>query len=274
MSVTYAAPMAQLQDVQPMDLVGRRAVITGAGRGIGRSVAELLARRGARVVVAARSLDQLQEVADGIVASGGQAAAIVADVTSDESVAGLFASAAEALDGAPDLLVNNAGAYRADRFEDISSDDWLSLYDVNVVGAVRCCRAALPAMLESSDGRIVNLASIAGMKGTLLQAPYNATKAALIALTRCLALETGESGVTVNSVCPGFVETELLPLDHLGELYGMGADDVVPMMSRRSPTGRLVTVDEVAAAVAFLCSPGAAGINAQSIVVDGGGFQH
>jgi NAD(P)-dependent dehydrogenase (short-subunit alcohol dehydrogenase family) len=251
-------------------LDGRRAVVTGGGRGIGRAACELLAAEGAAVVVGARSEDEINEVADGIVGRGGQAHAVVVDVADDASVADLAARSPELLGGPVDVLVNNAAAYLMNPFMDYTLDDWAWLLDVNVMGVVRVTRSFLPAMLELDDTRIINVASIAGKKATLWQSAYNATKHALIGITRCLAVESGAAGVRVNAVCPGFIDTGLVSTERMAELNRMPIEDVWPSINNGTALKRTATVEEVAAAITYLASPLAAGVTGQSLVVDGG----
>lgn len=251
-------------------LDGRRAVVTGGGRGIGRAACELLASEGAAVVVAARSEDEITEVAAAIVAAGGIAHPVVVDVADDDAVASLAASAPELLGGPVDVLVNNAAAYLMNPFMDYTVDDWSWMLDVNVLGVVRVTRAFLPAMLELEDTRIINVASIAGKKATMWQSAYNATKHALIGITRCLAVEMGAAGVRVNSVCPGFIDTGLVSTERMAELNQMPIEEVWPAINNGTALKRTATVEEVAAAITYLASPLAAGVTGQSLVVDGG----
>ncbi|MCP5028600.1 MAG: SDR family oxidoreductase [Actinomycetia bacterium] len=251
-------------------LDGRRAVVTGGGRGIGRAACELLAAEGASVVVAARSEDEIAAVAASIVAAGGVAHPMVVDVADDDAVASLAATAPDLLGGPVDVLVNNAAAYLMNPFMDYSLDDWSWMLDVNVLGVVRVTRAFLPAMLELDDTRIVNVASIAGKKATLWQSAYNTTKHALIGITRCLAVEMGAAGVRVNSVCPGFIDTGLVSTERMAELNQMPIEEVWPAINNGTALKRTATVEEVAAAITYLASPLAAGVTGQSLVVDGG----
>lgn len=251
-------------------LAGRRAVVTGGGRGIGRAVALRLAAEGASVVVTARTVTEIEGAAETIRSTGGSAVAIPCDISDDGSVEALAAAAPEALGGPVDTLVNNAGVYLSRRFEDHALDDWRWMLDLNVVSLVRVTQAFLPALTALPRSRVVNVSSIAGKKGSFGQAAYNASKHAQIGITRCLALETGGTGLRVNAVCPGFTPTELLDLDELGATHGTSGTEVLEGAARASSIGRLVTLDEIADAVCYLAGPLADGINGQSIVVDGG----
>ncbi|MEM8621861.1 MAG: SDR family NAD(P)-dependent oxidoreductase [Actinomycetota bacterium] len=251
-------------------LEGRRAVVTGGGRGIGRAVAMRLAAEGAGVVVAARTQLELDEVVAEIRSAGGVAAAVRCDVSSDDSVAALAAAAPDALDGPIDTLVNNAGVYLSRRIEDHQLSDWQWIMDLNVISLVRVTDAFLPGLLELPRSRVINMASIAGKKGSFGQAAYNTSKHAQIGYTRCLAIETGATGLRVNAVCPGFTPTELIDLDELGATHGRSGEEVLAGAAAGSSIKRLVTLDEIADAVCYLAGPLADGVNGQSLVVDGG----
>jgi NAD(P)-dependent dehydrogenase (short-subunit alcohol dehydrogenase family) len=251
-------------------LAGRRAVVTGAGRGMGRAIATQLAAAGATVVLAARTEAQLEEAVGAIRAAGGDAYAVPCDITDDDSVDALVARSREVLGGPADTLVNNAGVYKPRRFLDYDLADWTWLFDVNVVALVRVTRAFLPELLALERARVVNVASIAGKKATFGQSAYNATKHAQIGITRCLALETGATGLRVNAVCPGFVMTDLIDLDELGAVHGRSPAEMWAGIEQVATIGRTVTVEEVAAAVVYLASAAADGVNGQALVVDGG----
>jgi 3-oxoacyl-[acyl-carrier protein] reductase len=251
-------------------LSGRRAVVTGGGRGIGRAIAERLAAEGAAVIVTARTVSEIEDVAGSIRAAGGSAIAVPCDISDDESVAALASAAPPALGGPIDTLVNNAGVYLSRRFEDHTLDDWRWMLDLNVVSLVRVTRAFLPTLLQQPRSRIINVSSIAGKKGSFGQAAYNASKHAQVGITRCLALETGHTGLRVNAICPGFTPTELLDLDELGATHGRSGEEVLAAAAQASSIGRLVTLEEIADAVCYLAGPLADGVNGQSLVVDGG----
>ena len=251
-------------------LTGRRAVVTGAGRGIGRAVAGHLAANGAAVVLAARTEQEIESAAKEIRDGGGRAEAVVCDITDDASVAALAADSQERLQGTIDTLVNNAGVYRPRPFGDYTLDDWRWMLDVNVVALVRVTQAFLPGLLTLERSRIINVSSIAGKKGTFGQSAYNASKHAQIGITRCLAMETGTTGLRVNAVCPGFTKTDLIDLDELGRAHGKPGSEVWAGAEQAASIRRTVTLDEIAAAVVYLVSPAADGVNGQSLVVDGG----
>ncbi len=251
-------------------LDGRRAVVTGAGRGIGRAIAEAMAAEGAAVVAAARTGAEVSAVADGIRDRGGTAHPVTCDITDARDVEHLAEGSRDLLGGPVDTLVNNAGAYLAGRFEEQDLDAWRHLFEVNVFGTVQVTQAFLPDLVGHERSRIIVVASIAGRKGTYAQSAYNATKHAQVGLVRCLALETGESGLRVNAICPGFTRTELLDLDELARIRGTTADEFWASVEAASSIGRTVSLEEIAGLAVFLSSAASDGINGQSIAVDGG----
>lgn len=253
-------------------LDGQTAVVTGASRGIGRAIAEAYGREGAAVVCAARSLEQLREVVDGIEQRGGTAVAVACDITDDAQVDDLVQQTEQSF-GAVVTLVNNAGAYMPGRFLDYELEDFRRIMEVNWLGTVRVTRAFLPGMLEREHGRIINIASTAGKYGSLFQSPYNSSKHAVVGLTRCLALETAKQGVRVNAICPGFVETDMITGDAvtgLAGILGIDEDDVIPTVLQRVPIGRMLQPEEVAELAVYLASPPADAMTGQALTVSGG----
>lgn len=253
-----------------ISLSGRRALVTGSGRGIGREIALHLASEGAAVGVAARSFEQVAETVRDIVVRGGRAVGSRLDITSDDSVRDGVSNICDQLGGPIDILVNNAGVYKARRFLDYTVDDWSLLLDVNVTGMVRVIQTVLPMMMSLPYARIINIASIAGKKPSLGQSAYNASKHAQLGITRCLALELGRTNIRVNAICPGFTPTELFDVDELAAAQGKAAAEVWGAIEASSTIGRTVTKLEIAALVGYLASDAADGINGQSIVIDGG----
>lgn len=251
-------------------LAGRRALVTGSGRGIGRAIAEEFAAEGANVVVSARTETEIAETVSRIRDSGGSATGLVADVSDDDSVEVLSQRTPEVLGGPVDILVSNAGIYRARRFPEYSMEDWQRMLSVNVLGAVRVIRAFLPAMVDRGAGRVLIVASTAGKWGSLYQSAYNVSKHALIGLTRCLALETASTGVRVNAVCPGWVDTGLIDTEELAAAYQIPEDAVRATLLGRVPIGRMITPGEVAALAVYLASPAADAMTGQSITLAGG----
>jgi NAD(P)-dependent dehydrogenase (short-subunit alcohol dehydrogenase family) len=249
----------------------RIAVVTGAGRGIGREIATAFAREGAAVVLAARSADQIEEVATDIRQAGGIASAIPCDVTDSEDVGRLAERATREL-GDAEVLVNCAGVHVSGAFETLTVEDFRRLFDVNLLSCVRTVQAFLPAMREAGWGRIINVASSAGKYGSLNQSPYNTSKHAVIGLTRCLALELAPTGITANAVCPGLVETELADnlVAGLARAYGSGPDEALARFLQRVPMGRPLTPGEIAPLAVYLASDESSGMTGQSLSVDGG----
>jgi NAD(P)-dependent dehydrogenase (short-subunit alcohol dehydrogenase family) len=251
-------------------LRGRRAVITGGGRGIGAAIARAFAAEGATVLVAARSTDQTAAVAREICSAGGRALAATVDVGDDASVAALAKHAPGALGGPADVLVNNAGRYLPRRFLDYSVAEFTAVMDINLLGAVRVTQAFLPAMLEQQTGRIINIASTAGKYGTAGQSAYNASKHAILGLTRSLALEVASAGVRVNAICPGWVDTELLQPELLAPVLGVPPAEVAETLARRAPIGRLIRPEEVAGLAVYLAAPESDGVTGVGLTMAGG----
>jgi len=257
-----------------MTLAGRGALVTGGGRGIGAAVARVLAEAGARVIVAARHSAEVEAVASGLRDAGGEAFAVRCDVTDATSVTELARAARERL-GAVDILVNNAGTASSAPVHRITLDEWHRLFAVNATATFLVTQAVLPAMLERSWGRIVNVASIAGLAGAKLIAAYSAAKHAVVGFTRAVAAEVSGSGVTVNAVCPGYVDTPLTgeTLERIAERTKRTRAEALQSLLVHAGQPRLVTADEVAATVLSLCGNAAATITGQAIVLDAGALR-
>lgn len=272
-----------------LELAGRTAVVTGAGRGIGRAVARSLAEAGAAVVVAARTGREIEAAAAELSGEGHRALAVRCDVTDPASVERLAEEAgrlaeevsrlaedggrlADGAGGSVDILVNNAGAAHSAPVHKTELEDWNRMLAVNATGTFLCTRALLPGMLERGWGRIVNVVSVAGLTGARYVAAYAASKHAVIGLTRCTAAETAANGVTVNAVCPGYVDTPMTTesLRRIAEKSGRSAEGALQAILAGTPQKRLIQPAEVAHAVLFLCHEEARGINGGSIVIDGG----
>jgi len=252
-------------------LAGRTALVTGGGRGAGAAIAARLAADGAAVLVAARTREDVDRVAAALRATGATANAAACDVSSEESVAALAAYARETC-GRIDILVNNAGVAMAAPLVKTSIADWRRLLDVNATGAFLCMKAFLPAMIDAGWGRVVNVASTAALSADRYISAYAASKHALIGLTRAAAAETATQGVTVNAVCPGFLNTEMTvqSIARVAAATGRTPEQALESLASRNPQKRLIDPEEVAAAVAYLCSGAAQSINGTSMVLDGG----
>jgi NAD(P)-dependent dehydrogenase (short-subunit alcohol dehydrogenase family) len=254
-----------------IDLDGRAAVVTGGGRGIGAAVAWALAEAGARVVVAARSEGQIEGVARDLLAAGHAARAIPCDVTDPESVARL-AREAEAAVGIVDILVNNAGVASSAPLKSLELEEWNRLMAVNATGTYLCTRAFLSAMVSNGWGRVINVASVAGRTGGSYISAYAASKHAVIGFTRAVAAEVAARGVTVNAICPGFVETPMTErsVERIAAKTGLSDAAARERIVATNPQGRLIEPDEVAFLAVALCDTRARGIHGQAIGVDGG----
>jgi NAD(P)-dependent dehydrogenase (short-subunit alcohol dehydrogenase family) len=229
--------------------VTRRVLVTGGTRGIGATIAERFAAAGDEVIAVGRA---------------------ECDVTDEAAVAALFERV-----GPVDVLVNNAGVASSAPLQRTSLADWRAQLDVNATGAFVCTRAALPGMLERDNGRIVTVASTAGVVGAKYTAAYTASKHAAVGLTRAVAAEVAGTGVTANAVCPSFVRTDMTSASvrRIVETTGRSEDEAEAALAATSPLGRLLEPEEVAFAVAFLAAPEAGAINGQTLILDGGGIQ-
>ena len=262
-------PHADVQRSRPeLPLARRHALVTGAGRGIGATIARRLARDGALLTLVGRQQPPLQALAEEL---GGGAQAMVCDVGDAASVRRCVSQATDA-SGAIQILVNNAGQAASAPVGRTSDALWQQMLSVNLTGTFLVTREALISMVPTGWGRVVNVASTAGQRGYPYVCAYVAAKHGVIGLTRALAMELATKGVTVNAVCPGYTDTELLQqsLDNVVTATGRSADAARAEFIQHNPQGRLVQAHEVADAVAWLCSGGAASINGQSLSVSGG----
>jgi 3-hydroxybutyrate dehydrogenase len=255
---------------QTSRLAGLHAVVTGASRGIGAVIAAALIAEGVRVSVMGRDEGTLRRVAQEL---GGEvrALAITTDVTDSQSVQKAFTQARDAF-GPVQLLINNAGQAASAKFTDTDEALWNQLIAVNLHGTYYCCRQAVPDMLRAGFGRIVNVASIAGLRGAAYISAYVSSKHAVIGLTRALALEYATRNITVNAVCPGYVDTGIVKravADIVGKTGRTEAEALAALVAS-NPQRRLIEPREVADTVMWLCRPGSESVTGQSIVLAGG----
>src|SRR5262245_36043475 len=243
-----------------IDLSGQTAVVTGASQGLGRAIALALAASGAKVACVARSADKLKDAVSAITATGGQAEAFPCDVKESAPVDALIDGLAEKW-GKIDILVNNAGVTRDTLLPRMSDQDWDDVINTNLRGSFLFARACSRHMMRARYGRIINISSVSGLIGNAGQTNYSASKAGLIGFTRSLSRELAGRKVTINSVCPGFIESEMTKL--LGDV-------VMDEVKKRIPAKRVGLPEDVAACVLFLACPAACYVTGQVLTVDGG----
>ena len=262
--------MAPSDDSAP--LAGQHAIVTGGSRGIGAAIADELARLGADLTLIGRNADTLTQAAADIAGRNKVAVTpVVADVTDEAAIVQAFADIRTRVPQ-PQILVNNAGGATSAPFTRLDREHWDAALTLNLTSAYLCTQQLVPAMLEAGYGRVVNIASTAGLTGYRYVAAYCAAKHGVVGLTRALALEVARKGVTVNAVCPGFTETDMLEesVQNIVDKTGRSADEARAELAAGNPQGRLIQPEEVAATVGWLCLPGSAAINGQAIAVDGG----
>jgi NAD(P)-dependent dehydrogenase (short-subunit alcohol dehydrogenase family) len=249
-------------------LQDRHAVVTGAGRGIGAAIAARLVAEGARVTLLSRTQSQLDHVTATL---GASSQALCVDITDPHATRQAFALAVQSF-GAVDILINNAGQARSALLHRAPEELWDDMLAVNLTGTYHGIRAVLPAMIDRQFGRIVNIASTAGLHGYPYVTAYCAAKHGVIGLTRALALEVAQRNITVNAVCPGYTETGLAEatIANIQQATGRSANDARAALTKINPQGRLIQPGEVAHVVAWLCLPGTEAITGQSIAIAGG----
>jgi 3-oxoacyl-[acyl-carrier protein] reductase len=262
-----------------LGIAGRRCIVTGASRGIGAETARMLCEAGASVLLVARGEADLTDAARRAAAAGGRAEYLALDVTDADAAERILAETTERLGGV-DVLVNNAGTARWRDLDDVPEADWYEAWELNVMAPLRLMRTLIPGMRERGWGRIVNVASTAGKRPSLQMPEYSVAKAAQLSLSRLMADLNAADGVLVNAVCPGPVKSEMWMaegglLDQSREHAGDDASraDALETAGSRRPIGRLGEVDEIASAIAFLCSERASYVAGAAWSVDGGTVQ-
>ncbi len=244
-------------------LEDRHAFVTGGATGIGLAITKDLVAAGARVTIASRNSDRVGAVASELDGVTG----VTLDVTDSENISSAFDAA-----GPVDILVNNSGIAHAAPFEKTTMEHWSHIMAVNLTGVFLCTQAVLASMRERNSGRIINIASTAGLKGYGYISAYAASKHGVIGMTRSLALELASTGITANCVCPGFTDTPMADtaIENISSKTSRSKEEAVAELIRHNPQNRLVTPEEVAGAVLWLCQDSSGSINGQSIAVAGG----
>jgi NAD(P)-dependent dehydrogenase (short-subunit alcohol dehydrogenase family) len=252
-------------------LKGVHALVTGGGHGLGAVLARALAGAGAQLTILGRDRDRLTATGAALAAIYRDVALVQADVTDQPSVQRAFAAARDRF-GDPLILVNNAGAAEAVTFTEMTLGTWNQLIGVNLTGTFLCTQAALPGMIAAATGRVINIASTAGLRGYRGVSAYCASKHGVVGLTRALAQEVVRQGITVNAVCPAYVDGEMTErtIGSIAEARGITNAEARKKLERTIPLGRLIRPEEVADTVLWLCRPEASAITGQAIAVAGG----
>lgn len=252
-------------------LSGRVALISGGSRGIGRAISQAYAREGAKLCLIATQAAAVEPLAQQLGIADTQLMTAAVDVRDASACHAVVQSVLQRW-GQLDVLVNNAGIYKARPFLEYQPDDFRDLFEVNLMGVVHLTQAALAHMRARRSGRIVNIASSAGKAGSRNQSAYNVSKHAVVGLTRCLALETATEGITVNAICPGLTQTDMV--DTLNTSFanaaGVSAEQMLQSILTRVPMNRLLHVDEIAGMAVFLGSAESSGMTGQAVSIDGG----
>lgn len=257
---------------QPLMLTGRHVLITGASRGIGWAIAQRCAAAGATLSLSGRDIDLLKQQRESIVQSYGASCAVFTADLADPAAAGSMVAEAIAAKGPIDILINNAGFGASQPFAKMTAEHWDQMLGINLSGVFHVTRAAIAGMLERGSGRIINIASTAGVTGYAYVAAYCAAKHGVVGLTRALAKEYARTGITVNAVCPGYVDTDMTAttIETIMRKTGRNAEEARAELAKTNPQGRLIQPEEVADAVLWLAGPGAASVTGQCIVIAGG----
>jgi NAD(P)-dependent dehydrogenase (short-subunit alcohol dehydrogenase family) len=258
-----------------MELQGQVAIVTGAGRGIGRATALELARLGADIVIAELDAGGADKTAALVKDLGRRAVVVPTDVTKRGDLATMVERTRAAF-GRIDVLVNNAGIYRAATTLDVTEEHWDAIMTINAKAVFFATQAVLPVMIAQKSGSIVSLASMAGKVGSRTNLPYNASKAAVISMTKSLALAHAADGIRVNCVCPGFVETDMWTMvaREQGALLNQTPEEFTRRRQESVPLGRMERPEDVATVIGFLASPRAGYMTGQALSVDGGLVMH
>jgi NAD(P)-dependent dehydrogenase (short-subunit alcohol dehydrogenase family) len=264
-----------------MKLKSKIALITGAGRGIGHSIAVAFAEEGADVVLVSRTREQLESVAEEIMQRGRKALAISCDVSSSQAVQKLTKEV-QKIFGRLDILVNNAGISKRSKFLDYDDETWFEVIRINLFGVYLCTKAFLPMMQQTGAGRIINMASVAGKAPVPFNTAYSASKHGVLGLTKSLASEvalSGYPGITVNAICPFFVDTDMFSgpkgyIVQMSKMAGISEKEIVEKVLGRSLQQRVLEPDEVAAMAVYLASDDARGITGQAFNICGGRIFH
>ncbi len=248
-------------------LNGKHALVTGGGTGVGAAIALILAAEGAKVTISGRRAEPLE----GVASKSENIAAVIADVTDGASVRSMFEQA-KVKNGLVDIVIANAGAAESAPFGKVDEGHWDRMIGVNLTGVFHTLQTALVDMQKQGWGRLISIASTAGLKGYSYVAPYCAAKHGVVGLTKALALEVAKTGVTVNAVCPGFVDTPLLDksVQTIVKKTGRSTEEARQILASDNPQGRLIQPEEVAATTLWLCSDAASSINGQAISISGG----
>ena len=249
--------------------MSRHAMITGAGTGIGEAISRQLHTEGYRVTLVGRRIESLETLSASL---GEGSQAVTGDVTDRPNVTAAFSAARERF-GDIEILVNCAGIAPTAPFHRVDFADWQRTMDVNVNGVFHCSQIALDSMLSKGWGRIINIGSVASLRGFPYVSGYCASKHAVLGLTRALALEVATQGITVNAICPGYVDTDIVreAISGIVTKTGRTEGEAMQHFTESNPQGRLVDATEVASAVSWLCSDGAASVTGQAVAIDGGG---